>query len=329
MKFACIALLVASFGACAAQTPPSPSTAGTPPAPARVAAVGSNEDEGVSIDRFLRRAGDQPVHLSHGTLLIQSILGPGDPASPGNYGAVLQYRKNLATAKLMPGAQTPLETYPDAYFFYVKSGEGRLDDGKQMWDLKDGVAILVPPSVAHRFVNTSDKPLSMIMLQWTAGPDMKKALTVRNTYALPWCEENAHWNNASHCIFGTADGLVQGERIYTVMLPPWSVSQPHNHPPGMEEIWTKLSPGTIPVLIGSELRDMPEDSSYLVPPTGKTDHSNLNLSKDKTEWFLYIARSPVNPNAPPRPQGQNNNRPVNPNLSRDTTAATLAGKPLH
>ncbi|SEB99332.1 cupin domain-containing protein [Terriglobus roseus] len=329
MKLACIALFLGGLGCSYAQTPAAtPPASAAPAAAGRAPAVRSNEDEGVSIDRFLRRPEDQPVHLSHGTLLIQQILGPGDPDHPGAYGQVLQYRKNLATAKLLPGAQTPLETYPDSYFFYVKSGEGRLDDGKQMWDLKDGIAIMVPPSVPHRLVNTSDKPLEMIMLQWTAGPDAKKALIVRNSYALPWCEENAHWNNASHCIFGTADGLVQGERIYTVMLPPWSVSQPHSHPQGMEEVWTKLSPGTIPVLIGSELREMQQNSSYLVPPTGKTDHSNLNLSKDKTEWFLYIARSPVNPNAPPRPQGQGGGFAANPNLSRDTTAATIAGRPL-
>lgn len=36
----------------------------------------------------------------------------------------------LATAELLPGSQTPLETYAEEYFFYVKSGEGRLDDGK-------------------------------------------------------------------------------------------------------------------------------------------------------------------------------------------------------
>jgi mannose-6-phosphate isomerase-like protein (cupin superfamily) len=333
MKLACIALLLGSVSCCYAQTPAvtlpaDTSKAAGPAAAGRVPAIRSNEDEGVSIDRFLRRPEDQPVHLSHGTLLIQQILGPGDPDRPGATGQVLRYRKNLAAAKLLPGGQTPLETYPDSYFFYVKSGEGRLDDGKQMWDLREGIAVMVPPSVPHRFVNTSEKPLEMIMLQWAAGPDAKKALIVRNSYALPWCEENAHWNNASHCIFGTADGLVQGERIYTVMLPPWSVSQPHSHPPGMEEVWTKLSPGTIPVLIGSELREMPENAAYLVPPTGKTDHSNLNLSKDKTEWFLYIARSPADPNAPPRPQGQGGGMAGNPNLSRDTTAATIAGKPL-
>jgi mannose-6-phosphate isomerase-like protein (cupin superfamily) len=327
MKVSYVALLLTTFS-CVAQTPQTPPLQGAPPG--RQQFVGLNEVENVSVDRFFGSPDAQPVHLSHGTLLTHAILSAGNPNQPGPQGAVLEYRKLLATAELLPSSQTPLETYPDEYFFYVKSGEGRLDDGKQSWDLRPDMAILVPPSVAHRFINTSnEKPLSMIMLQWTAGPNAKNALIVRDTRLLSWCEENAHWNNTSRCIFSTADGLLQGERIYTVMLQPWAVSQPHSHTPGTEEVWTKITPGTMPILMGSDLREMGEDTAYLVPPTGKTDHSNLNLSKDKTEWWIYFARGPAS--ATPRPQGQQGGgagRPTNPNLSRDTQAATVAGKPL-
>lgn len=321
---------------CAAQNPAAPPNQAGPANQQRQQAnqqrqqfVGLNEKEGISVDRFIGNPSDEPVHLSHGTLLTHSILTAGNPNEPGPHGEVLEYRKELATADLLPGSKTPLETYPDEYFFYVKSGEGRIDDGKQYWDLKPDMAILVPPQVAHRFVNLStEKPLSMIMLQWTGGADAKHELIVRDTQLLPWCEENAHWNNTSRCIFGTADGLIQGERIYTVMLQPWAVSQPHSHTPGTEEIWTKITPGVMPILLGSDLREMGEDTAYLVPPTGKTDHSNINISKTKTEWWIYVARGPANPN--PRPQGQaNRNRPLtNPNLSRDTEAGTVSGKPL-
>ena len=63
----------------------------------------------------------------------------------------------------------PLSTLDDQLFFFVKNGQGRMDDGKQSWDLREGLAILVPPKAPHRFVNTSDKPLNMIMLAWTAA----------------------------------------------------------------------------------------------------------------------------------------------------------------
>jgi mannose-6-phosphate isomerase-like protein (cupin superfamily) len=317
------ALLSASF--CAAQLPSAtpPAQSGAP----RQVFAGLNEVEGVSVDRFLGHPESEPVHLSHGTLLTHAILKAGNPNQPGAQSEVLEYRKLLATAQLLPEAQTPLEIYPDEYFFYVEDGEGRLDDGKMQWTLKPGIAVLMPPGVAHRLVNTSlEKTLTLIMLQWTGGPDAKKELIVRDTNMLPWCEENAHWNNTSHCIFGTPDGLLQGERIYAVMLQPWAVSQPHSHSPGTEEIWTKISPGSIPVLFGSDLLEMPQNSAYLVPPTGKTDHSNINVSKDKVEWWIYIARGPNNPN---RPTGQATPRPfTNPNLSRDTAGATVAGRLL-
>ncbi len=323
---------------CLAQAP-APPAGQAPGGPGRAGAAApqanrqTNEQLGVDIDRFIGYPTAKTAHLSHGTLLIHSILRNGDPYKPGPQGAVLEYRKELDTATLLPGSETPLSTLPDAYFFYVKSGEGRLDDGKKSWHLHEGVAILAPPNVAHRFMNASrDKELSMIMLQFTGAPEAKNELIVRDVPKLPWCEENAHWNNASRCVFSAADGLLQGERIYLVMLRPWSVSQPHSHVPGTEEIWTKVTPGNAVMLLGSELRDMPENTAYLVPPTGALDHSNLNLSKDKTEWWIYIARGPAPaPGAAPggrggRGGGGRGN--ANPNLSRDTTAATIAGKPL-
>jgi hypothetical protein len=130
----------------------------------------------------------------------------------------------------------------------------------------------------------------MVMLTWTAAATPKNPILVRDINLLPWCEENAHWNNASKCVFGRNDGLMESERMLIVMLPPWSASQPHTHPPGFEEIWTKLSPGNGVMLMGSELRKFPENVAYRVPPNGLTEHSNLNLSEDKTDWWMYVAR---------------------------------------
>jgi mannose-6-phosphate isomerase-like protein (cupin superfamily) len=216
------------------------------PGPGAQAPRGSNEQDKVDVDRFMGYPSNKTVHLSHGTLLTHSILRAGDPYEPGPQGAVLEYRKDLSTATLMPNSRTPLSTLPDEYFFYIKSGQGRLDDGKQYWDLRENTAILAPPSVPHRFINTSDKPLSMIMLTWPGGPDAHKEPIVRDVNLLPWCEDdNGH---------------------------------------GAEEIWNNVTPGTTIALLGSELREMPEGSAYLVPSTGITDHSNINTSKDRVEW---------------------------------------------
>jgi hypothetical protein len=194
----------------------------------------------------------------------------------------------------MPDNRTPLSNLPDEYFFYIKGGQGRLDDGKQHWDLREDTAILAPPNVPHRFINTSDKSLSMIMLTWPSGPDAHKEPIVRDVNLLPWCEDdNGH---------------------------------------GAEEIWNNVTPGTTIALLGSELREMPEDSAYLVPPTGITDHSNINISKDRVDWWIYVARGPAPaPGATPTAGrgGRGGGRgAANPNLSRDVAEATIPGKPL-
>ena len=92
---------------------------------------------------------------------------------------------------------------------------------------------------------------------------------------------------------------------------------------------------------------MPENSAYLVPPTGFTQHGNLNLSQDRVDWWLYVARGagggggrgggPVTSNgggaAPPNANANANagGRGANPNVVRDRAsveAANVPGKPL-
>jgi mannose-6-phosphate isomerase-like protein (cupin superfamily) len=299
----------------------------------------SNEAAGVDIDRFIGIAAESPVHLSQGLLLTHSMLKAGDPYHPGLDRSVLEYRKDLSVATLLPKNHTPMSSVADQLLFYVESGEGRLEDGKQYWDLRENIMFLIPPNAPHRIVNDSDKPLTMVMLSWTPQAPPRADILVRDVNLLPWCEENAHWNNTSKCVFGAADGLLQGERMYLVMLQPWASSQPHSHGPGTEEIWTKISPGTATILIGSELREMPQNSSYLVPPTGSTEHSNLNLSKDRVDWYLYIARGPAPPPGsattaqnPGRGGGRGRGANSNPNVVRDRASveqATVAGKPMH
>jgi len=295
-----------------------------------------NERAGVNIDRYIGTPVTSPAHLSHGGLMTHSILRAGDPNTPGAPGNVLEYRKELATAMLPPRNRTPLTTQTDQFLFYVTSGAGQLDDGKQVWDLQEGVTALIPPGVNRRFTTTSDEPLMMVMAQWVPAATPRADILVRDTSRIPYCEENAHWNNMSKCIFGMADGLFRNERFYLVLLPPFAMSDPHTHGPGTEEVWTKLSPGTSIMLLGSELREMPQYSAYLVPPTGITQHANINLDKGKTEAWLYMARgaAPAGTTPPPAPAasaaGRGGGR-GNPNLTLGAPGSemgTVAGRPV-
>ncbi len=356
------------------QQPPSaaPAAAAAPGAPAAPAAAPRGEAlpplnvlRGVDTDRYIGYPELAPMHEFHGTLMAHTILSGGDPYTPGANGQVLEYRKDLSAVTLLPHNVTPLTAHADAYFFYVESGKGKLDDGKNQWELRENIAVLVPPNLAYRFTNTGDETLQMVMLTWTATGTPKNELIVRDVNLLGFCEEHAHWNNYSKCIFGNADGLYQNERIYLVQLQPWSMNQPHSHGKGTEEIWVKTTPGTIPCVIGSDMREMRLNTAYLVPPDGITNHSNINTTKDTVQSWLYIARgAPVAPGAgrggqpnaganapagrggapgaaaapgapgaagaPGAGGGQGGGRgPANPNINRDTTAATVAGKPLN
>jgi hypothetical protein len=95
------------------------------------------------------------------------------------------------------------------------------------------------------------------------------------------------------------------------------------------------------MLLGSELREMPQYSAYLAPPTGVTQHANLNLSKEHEEAWLYMAHGPIAPTPAPGAapggggQGAGGGRGgggnANPNLVLDQAGAdqaTIAGKPL-
>ena len=193
--------------------------------------------------------------------------------------------------------------------------------------------MLIPPDVKRRFVNTSDEPLEMVMTEWPANAIARKDILVRDVTLLPFCEENAHWNNMSKCLFTQADGMTG--RVLLVMLMPMTMAAPHPHGPGTEETWTKLTPGTSLLLLGSELREMPQYSAFLAIPDGMTWHAQVNPSKTQVEMWLYVAGGNATA-TPPAGAGRGGGAgrgpgAGNPNLSRDQAVvdqATVKGKPL-
>jgi mannose-6-phosphate isomerase-like protein (cupin superfamily) len=274
---------------------------------------------------------------------------------PGPAGAVLEYRTQAAKATLLPNSSTPLMSVNNQLLFKVVSGEGRLDDGRSGWELRNGITMLIPPDVQRRFVNTSTEPLEMVMVEWPANAIARKDILVRDVTRLPYCEENAHWNNMSKCLFSQADGMTG--RVLLVMLMPMTMAAPNTHGPGTEEIWTKLTPGNALILLGSELREMPQYAAFLAPPDGITWQGQVKASKTQVEMWLYVAGgnagrgqgaaagagaagpavaiAPAQPGAPTATApgaGRGGGRgAANPNLSRDPAVvnqANVEGRPL-
>lgn len=312
-------------------TAPAQPPAARPAAPPASGEPQSNERTGFQFERFFGDAAGATGHLSHGGLMTREILRRGNPYEPGPAGAVLEFRTQVARATLLPMSRTPLMSLSNQYLFYVVSGEGRLEDGTQYWDLRNGISMLIPPDVRRRFVNTSSEPLEMVMVEWAATPIARKDILVRDTGLLPYCEENVHWNNMSKCVFTGADGMTG--RVLLVMLMPMTMAAPHTHVRGTDEIWTKLTPGNALLLLGSELGEMPQYSAFLAPPDGQTWHGQLNTSKTDVEMWLYVAGGSATSAPPPgagRPGGGGPGA-GNPNLSRDPAVvdqATVKGTPL-
>jgi mannose-6-phosphate isomerase-like protein (cupin superfamily) len=331
-----LVLLAVGIGAVAgvtpgiwAQMPPAgaPAGPGQPPAQGRAGGPGeppSNERTNVNIDRFIGHAINSSPRLSHGGLLTRTILRNGNPAEPGPSGAVLEFRTQVAKATLLPRDSTLLLSLDQQFLFYVVSGQGRLDDGTEAWNLHEGITMLIPQGVRRRFTNTADDPLDMIMVEWPANDLARKDILVRDVSKLPFCEESAHWNNMSKCIFSQEDGMTG--RVLLVMLMPMTMAAPHTHVPGTDEFWTKLSPGSALIMLGSELREMPQYSAFLAPPDGQTWHAQLNTSKDRVETWLYVAGGAaggrVESGMPAVPPGNQN-----PNLSRDPAVVNEANVP--
>jgi mannose-6-phosphate isomerase-like protein (cupin superfamily) len=343
-----LVFLVVGLGACAGATlaarvqtpaPAAPAAAPAPPTPQGGGRGGgrgggaaepvSNERRNVQVDRFFGDPMNSTGRLSHGGLLTRTILRNGDPNAPGPAGAVLEFRTQVAKATLLPQSRTPLMSLNSQFLFYVVSGEGRLDDGRSSWELRNGITMLIPQDVQRRFVNTSTEPLEMVMVEWPVNALARKDILVRDAALLPYCEENAHWNNMSKCLFSQADGMTG--RVLLVMLMPMTMAAPHTHVPGTDEIWTKLTPGNAVILLGSELREMPQYSAFLAPPDGQTWHGQMNTSKTQIEMWLYVAGGSaggrVEAGVPAGTGGA-----ANPNLSRDPAAvnqANVQGTPLN
>ena len=251
----------------------------------------SNQESGVDIDRFVGRPGEAFTEVQEG-LLTRSMLRAGNPYAVGPAGAVLEYRDDLALASLPPRGQSRVIQALPVRFYYVVAGTGRLDAGPDTpgHDLHAGVGMLVAPKAKHRFLNTGDAPLDMIMLTWTdnEGLTVAQDIKVVDTDLIPYSPRRAHWVHSSKPMFGVADGV--NITLSAIMIPPLSYAGPHAHIKGVEEIWVKAGPGPGYALLGSEIRKFDGVGAFLSPPNGLTTHASMNLNETSPQVWLYLSR---------------------------------------
>ncbi|MFN3325097.1 MAG: AraC family ligand binding domain-containing protein [Bryobacteraceae bacterium] len=257
-----------------------------------VRAFPSNDQVGIDVDRFVGDPFLSLPRITHESIIKRSILRHGDPHEPGEPGAVLQYRKDFAVATLMGWNETPLVETPEQHILMIQDGVGRLDNGSEYWDLREGIAVLIPPKMKHRIKSTSAKPLNFFLLTWD-NPEVvtpRKDILVRDVHTLPFAEKNAHWSYQAKNIFHPSDGLHPNEKVLIVYMAPMTIGSPHPHVPQWEEVWTKFSPGKAYMMLGSEIREMPQNVGFIAPPNARTVHTVMNLSKTDIQSWFYFAR---------------------------------------
>jgi quercetin dioxygenase-like cupin family protein len=263
----------------------------------------SNQESGVETDRFIGYPGNSFTKVFNGGLMTQSMLRNGDPYHPGPLGNVLEYRDDLSVATLQAHFETGAMASPEICFYYVYAGTGRVDSGPgtKSYDVHQGVGILLAPGAKQHFVNTGDKPMSMIMLTWKGndGMTVKAPIKVVDTDTEQLGENRAHWIMTAKHLFDNTDGInmTMGE----VYIPAGTYSGPHAHIPGVEEIWVKTGSDVGYAILGSEIRKIDGPGAFLAPPNGKTTHSSMNLNTDHPAVWLYLSRRAPQDAAPAAP----------------------------
>jgi mannose-6-phosphate isomerase-like protein (cupin superfamily) len=320
-------MLLLCAGTAMAQPAPIPPPAAAAAPPVTPREPPSNDQTGLSVDRYVGYADRAIPHVTHDVMWKRTILSGGDPTVPGEPRAVMPYHKEVALVELAAHNVTSMFQVPEQLVFYVETGEGQIDDGKQVWDIKPGVAMLIPPNQAHRFSNTGAAPMKLLMTSQVldSGVTPRADILVRDVDKLAFTERNVHWSNMTKYVFLPEDGLHSADRVYVVYMSGGTIAGPHAHTPGQEEVWIKLTDGPALMQMGSEIRPWPQNAGFMAPPNGQTVHAAINISNDTQAWF-YMGRLGINQPAvaPPNP----NRRPRPPAIVEGVERATIAGRPL-
>jgi mannose-6-phosphate isomerase-like protein (cupin superfamily) len=245
-----------------------------------------------NIDLYFCDWHDSMPFNTHGSLIERSILTKGDPLNPPTKGAALKYFNRFTHATLANGSSTiPTTLKGEQEFIYILSGKGTIQaKGGKSSDIYPGIAVLIPAELETTIKASPEEPLTMYLLSEPTPPGFRpnKELTVRNENTQP-ASIVAHWAHIWKGLIFTNDGLSEIESTGTCSFDPMTIGRPHSHEAGVEEIWAAVS-GTSVAFIGKQIRMQEPGMAYLIPPDGKTPHSNINVNKDTQVKMLYIAR---------------------------------------
>jgi len=230
---------------------------------------------------------------THGSLIERAILTQGDPLNPPAKGAVLKYLNRLTHAILSTGSTTqPTTLKGEQEVIYILSGKGAIQakNGKPS-DLYPGIAVLIPAGLEFTMKASPEAPLTMYLVSEPIPEGFRPnpELLVHDENTTSVSSTDVHWVHIWKGLFHTGNGLGTIESMGTCTFDPMTIGHPHSHEEGVEEIWAEVSGRSI-AFIGKQIRWQEPGVAYLIPPDGKTPHSNINPCKDTQIKLLYIAR---------------------------------------
>ena len=270
------------------------------------------------IDLFISHWTESPNRHAHGNLLIKDIFTPlaGEPLRPERRGAVLTDLVAVSYAWL----DARLSTTPDTlegiqYILFIVSGTGTITAGDTPHPLYDGSGVILPPGLTFTMTNTGDDPLGMYIVTEPipSGFTPNAALRVIDSNTVPIRTSTTHWSHIGRRMFSKGDGLAVLEGLGPQLFSPLTMSQPHSHHAGIEEIWIALR-GDIQALIGKQVRDLTPGTAYKIPPDGRTPHANINVSDEPVRMFWIMKQAP---GPDPEPATRLDPRPFDPETDHD------------
>lgn len=255
-----------------------------------------------NIDLFMANINDHMPERVRGAM-FRNVLLTGlegtDPLRPTRRGAVLTDIESFSHAYLPPHERTTpvtLRGEQELYFFYA--GRGRIQCAGKEAELRDGIGVLVPPGLSFTIENTGNETLAMYIITEPipSGFTPKKALVVKDEYAGALREQNGHWSHiGGDRLFAAEDGLAVLIGCRPVYFSPLTMSQPHSHNEGSEELWFSIRGEDTRVLLGKQMRDFKPGTVYKVPPNGTTPHANINVTGSTAKVFWMMKTAPGGP----------------------------------
>jgi len=254
-----------------------------------------NPEKEPDIDMFISSWKESRPVPRYGGLIERDILTKceGDPLKPTRKGAVLTDIQHFSHAGLQPLTSTrPVTLEGEQEIIYIDSGKGIIKAGTKTAELHKGVAILIPPGIEFILTNTGDETLTMYIVVEPIPEGFKpnNEILVRDEKDLHLISTPGHWAHNAKPIFTQDDGLAILVGISFIWLDPMTISQPHSHEEGVEEVWFALE-GDINILLGKQLRKLPPGSAFKIPPNGITPHSTINVTDKavKLVWMMKLA----------------------------------------